>query len=107
MGVAREKQSFITLRCVRSTHCLSRAQVTDRESVTPSELAAWESRMSNLEASIQEEKNRRKRCGFGATFFMLDVCRVEEAVISHTDYNREREREGVGGMSFLRRVALH
>jgi hypothetical protein len=41
----------------------SPSQVTDRESVSPSEYAAWESRMNDLEKTLQEERSRRHRYG--------------------------------------------
>ncbi len=36
-------------------------QVTERGSVTPSEMAAWEAKMSEMERTLKDEKIRRQR----------------------------------------------
>jgi len=65
---------------VGSVRSYPRTAVTDRDSVTPSELAAWEARMSNLEATIQDEKRRRKQ--FEEELRQLEALAVSRGAIT-------------------------
>ncbi|KAF5827921.1 hypothetical protein DUNSADRAFT_18525 [Dunaliella salina] len=65
---------------VGSVTSYPRTAVTDRDSVTPSELAAWESRMSNLEATIQDEKRRRRQ--FEEELRQLEALAVSRGAIT-------------------------
>lgn len=52
-----------------------RTAVTESNSVTPSELAAWESRMSDLEKTIREERTRRARyCTSLVVWYLMFAC---------------------------------
>jgi hypothetical protein len=44
-----------------NNHHMILLQVTDRESVSATEYAAWEARMNDLEKTLEEERARRHR----------------------------------------------